>query len=73
MDFGIEGVTTDPNVVERGHSRLDNQSGVCFYLAPEAIDPEKFGLPVNVLIKESDVWSFAMTAYEVCGPYTIHG
>ena len=35
------------------------------YMAPELLDPQQFGLSQSNPSKESDVYSFAMTAYEV--------
>ena len=35
-------------------------------MAPEQVDPRSLGLPNSETGKESDVYSFAMTAYEVC-------
>ena len=35
------------------------------YTAPELFKPLQFGLPNLILSKESDVYSFAMTTYEV--------
>ena len=59
-DFGIRAITT---VVSRGISTT-SKPGVIRYLAPELLitqhsDPSK----------ESDIYSFAMTAYEVFSSY----
>jgi len=39
---------------------------VARYMAPELLNPRQFGRMHSTPSKESDVHSFAMTAYEVC-------
>ena len=68
-DFGIRGIITDSTVAERG-GVTDFESGVTRYLAPELLNPQ-FGLPDSNPSKESDVYSFAMTAYEVFSSYLV--
>jgi len=48
-----------------GSTKTSSKPGVVRYMAPEQIDPLGFGLPNGNPTKESDVYSFAMTAYEV--------
>ena len=64
-DFGITGIVTDPTVVEPG-STTTTKPGVVRYMAPELLNPSQFGLANSNPSKESDVYSLAMTAYEVC-------
>ena len=66
-DFGITGVITDPTVVEPG-STTTSKPGVVRYMAPELLNPSQFGLTNSNPSKESDVYSLAMTAYEVSSP-----
>ena len=46
-----------------------SKPGVTRYLAPELLDPHQFGFKHSNPSKESDIYSFAMTAYEV--PYIL--
>ena len=71
-DFGIRGVITDPTVVKPG-STTTSKPGVVRYMAPELLNPSQFNLQNSNPTKESDVYSLAMTAYEVASPYTLHG
>ena len=41
------------------------------YMAPELLDPPQFGLRHSNPSKESDIYSFAMTAYEVFFSYLV--
>ena len=59
---------TDPTLVERD-SITTSKTGYTRYLAPELLDPVKFGLRAANCSKESDVFSFVMTAYEVFPSY----
>ena len=63
-DFGVTGIITDPTVVERD-SMTTSKPGDTRYMAPELLDPHQFGFKQSNPSKESDVFSFAMTAYEV--------
>ena len=63
-DFGVKTIITDPTVVERNNTSTFKQ-GVTRYMAPELLDPQEFGLTHSKPSKEGDVFSFAMTAYEV--------
>ena len=71
-DSGIIGCVTDPTVVE------SDPMETCWpyparYMAPELLDPPLFSLLNSNPSKESDVYSFAMTAYEVRSFHTVHG
>ena len=66
-DFGIVGVITDPTVVEPG-STTTSKPGVVRYMAPELLNPTQFHLQNSSPTRESDVYSLAMTAYEVGSP-----
>jgi serine/threonine protein kinase len=54
-------------------STTTSKPGVVRYMAPELLDPPQFGLADSSPSKESDVYSFAMTAYEVRSPHTAYG
>ena len=58
------GIITDPTVVAPG-STTTSKPGAVRYMAPEILNPSQFNLPNTNPSKESDVYSFAMTAYEV--------
>ena len=70
-DFGITGVITDPTVVELGDGTMSMPGAR--YMAPELLNPTQFHLQNSNPTKESDVYSLAMTAYEVDPPYTLRG
>lgn len=63
-DVGITGIITDPAVVEPG-STTTSKPGVVRYMSPELLNPTQFNLQNSNPTKESDVYSLAMTAYEV--------
>ena len=63
-DFGITGIITDPTIV-KPDSISTSKWGVTRYMAPELLDPGLFGFKHSNPSKESDVYSFAMTAYQV--------
>ncbi|KAF9644351.1 kinase-like protein [Thelephora ganbajun] len=63
-DFGISGIVTDPSVVAPG-STTTSKGGLVRYMAPEQMNPSRFGRANSNPSKESDVHSLAMTAYEV--------
>jgi len=58
--------------VEPG-STTTSKPGVVRYMAPELLNPPQFSLPNSNPSKESDIYSLAMTAYEVRSSNTIHG
>ena len=63
-NFGLSGVGIDPAIVApEGIST--SKPGAVRYMAPELLDPSQFGLSKCVPTKESDVYSLAVTAYEV--------
>ena len=45
--------------------------GVIRYVAPELLNPKQFGLKRSSPSKETDVYSFAMTAYKVFSSYLV--
>ena len=57
-------IITDPTVVERS-SATTSKPGVTRYMAPELLNPQEFGLTHSNPSKESDIYSFGMTTYEV--------
>ena len=71
-DFGITGIITDPTVAEPGSTTI-SKPGAVRYMAPELLSPSQFGLTNRNPSKESDVYSLAMTAYEVCSSHAAHG
>jgi serine/threonine protein kinase len=58
-------------VMESG-STTTSKPGVVRYMAPELLDPPQFGLADSSPSKESDVYSLAMTTYEVRSSPTPH-
>ena len=54
---------TDPTIVEPGG--IMSEPCIVRYMAPELLNPSQFNLVNSNPTKESDVFSFAMTAYEV--------
>ena len=66
-DFGIAAIITDPAIVELD-SMTTSKPGAVRYMAPELLAPFQFNLADRGPSKESDVYSFAMTAYEVFFP-----
>jgi len=59
---------TDPEVTSTG-TVPTSKKGLTRYMAPEQIDPTQFGREHgDPPLKESDVHSFAMTAFEVRFP-----
>lgn len=71
-DFGMMGIVTDPTAVEPTSTTVP-KPGVVRYMAPEILNPRQFGLDNGKPSKESDVYSLAMTAYEVRSPQTASG
>ena len=63
-DFGITVIITDTAVV--GRDSLTTL--IARYMAPELLDPQELGFAHSNPSRESDVFSFAMTAYEVVFP-----
>jgi serine/threonine protein kinase len=56
---------TDPVITQQA-SATAVRRGIARYMAPEQVSPKKVGMPNSDAVKESDVYSFAMTAYTVC-------
>ena len=52
-------------------STTTSRPGVIHYMAPELLNPPWFGLDHSSHSKESDVFSFAMTTYEVFSCYLV--
>ena len=71
-DFGITGLITDHTVMEPGSPEIYNPSPIR-YVAPELLNPSQFSLVNSNPSKESDIYSLAMTAYEVSSPCSVHG
>jgi len=63
-DFGITGIITNPALVEQD-SATASKPGAVRYMAPELLNPSQFSLVNSNPSKESDIYSLAMTAYEV--------
>jgi len=61
---------TDSTVVERG-GVANVEPGITRHLAPELLNPQQFDLSDSNPSKESDIYSFAMTAYEVFSSYLV--
>ena len=71
-DFGVTGVITNPAVMEP-YGTTTSKRGVVRYMAPEVLNPPQFSLPNSNPLKESDVYSLAMTAYEVRSFHIVYG
>ena len=54
----------DPTAVELDSTAM-SKPGIVRYMAPELLNPSQFGLPGRSPTKESDVYSLAVTVYEV--------
>lgn len=63
-DFEIAKIVTDPLVTAQCGATTCRR-GIIRYMAPEQINPRRVGMTSSAAVKESDVYSFAMTAYEV--------
>ena len=63
-DFGIVGVVTDPTVVVPG-STTTSKPGVVRYMAPELLNPERFGNTSSRPTQPADVYALGMVIYEV--------
>lgn len=63
-DFGVAALMTDPTVVG-SDSEERFLPGFARYMAPELIDPQTLGPSDRKPTKHSDIYSFAITAYEV--------
>ena len=66
-DFGMMGIITDPAIVEPGNTTVQ-KPGIVRYMAPELLNPKQFNLENGNPSKESDVYSLAITSYEVSAP-----
>ena len=64
-DFGIADIISDPRVTGQ-HGTTARKQGTIRYMAPEQVHPKKFNMENSDAVKESDVYSFIMTAYRVC-------
>ena len=72
VDFGITAVITNPTTVEASGTTL-SRSRVIRYEAPELLDPGQFNLQDSNPTKESDIYSFSVTAYEVGSFHATYG
>lgn len=63
-DFWITPIVTDPNIAVPG-STTNAKLSVIRYMAPELLNPSQFGQQNSNQTTESDVYSFAVTAFEV--------
>ena len=66
-DFVIKSFITGTTAVD---SKSSNPHAAC-YIAPELLDPKQFNLDHHNPSKESDVFSLALTAYEVLSSYLV--
>lgn len=64
-DFGIRGVITVPLMVPRSTKKII-EPVLPQYTAPELLNPWQFNRLNSNPTKESDIYSLAVTAYEVC-------
>lgn len=63
-DYGMMGIIIDPTLVEPSNTTIP-KPGIVRYMAPELLNPSQFNLESGSPSKESDVYSLAMTIYEV--------
>ena len=63
---------TDPTVVEPGNTTT-SKPGVVRYMAPELLNPSQFDRLDSNPTKESDIYSLAVTTFEVRSPHTGRG
>ena len=66
-DFAITGIIINTTVETSGSMEATRRDLVC-YMAPEQMNPSLFNRTDSNASKETDVHSFAMTAYEVRSP-----
>ena len=68
-DFEIARIAANPAVT--GQCTVATcRKGVTRYMAPEQVKPKSLGMSSGEAVKESDVYSFAMTTYKVC-PFSL--
>lgn len=70
-DFGIASIITDSTIVDPDNTTTP-EPGVVRYMAPELLNPSQFHLQTSLPTKESDVYSLAVTAYEVGSVYAAY-
>ena len=70
-DFGLLTIISDPTNILSSTSYA--QGGTARWMAPELIDPEKFGLEDNHPTKSSDCYALGMVIYEtISGKMPFH-
>ncbi|KAI0934912.1 hypothetical protein AcV5_006602 [Taiwanofungus camphoratus] len=63
-DFGLTNVVYDPDTMNI-MSASDNTNGTARWMAPELLDPERFGREHSHVSRESDIYALAMVMWEV--------
>jgi serine/threonine protein kinase len=63
-DFGMTTASTTEHT-----SYKSNVGGTARWMAPELLDPDKYGVQINALSKESDIYALGMVFHEVCDIY----
>ena len=72
-DFGITAAITEPTAAQQSNTNMStSKPGVVRYMAPELLNPPQFGLARSNYSKETDVFSFAMTTYQVLALFLSH-
>ena len=71
-DFGMTTIMSDPTIVDLISAEGPYLSSVS-YMAPELLNPFQFNAKNGNPTKESDIYSLAVTIYEVSAPLTAHG
>jgi hypothetical protein len=71
-NFGIAGTITDTDASGDGlNSVPTSKPSVVRYMAPELLDPSTAQVTRRNPLKESDIYSLAMTTYQVFPPYFV--
>jgi serine/threonine protein kinase len=71
-NFGIAGTITDTDASGDGWNSVPtSKPSVVRYMAPELLDPSTAQVTRRNPLNESDIYSLAMTSYQVCSPHFV--
>jgi serine/threonine protein kinase len=65
-DFGLTTIALD--TIPGYFTTMTNSVGTLPWMAPELLDPEKYGLDKSVPSRESDIYALGIVVYEVMCP-----